>query len=93
MIPLEDALNANARVSWQEAGHKGWRTGQRRALALRFTDLKLGATLVHVIGTANSRLGPFYSKVSLMAIKRRGLLLPMWQGMPATTLYFVDCER
>ena len=58
-----------------------------------FTDLKLGATLVHVIGTANSRLGPFYSKVSLMVIKRRGLLSPMWQGMPATTLYFVDCER
>lgn len=30
---------------------------QKRALALRFTDLKLGATLVHVIGTAKGHQG------------------------------------
>ena len=66
MIPLEDALDADARVSWQEAGQKGSRTGKRRALALRFTDLKLGATLVHVIGTAKSHQGPLCSKVSSM---------------------------
>ena len=59
------------------------------ALALRFTDLKPGATLVHVIGTAKGHQGPLYSKVSLMVIKRRCLLSPMGQSVPATTLYLV----
>ena len=65
------------------SGAEKFASRQKRALALRFTDLKFGATLVDVIGAAKGRQGSLYSKVSLTAIKRRCLLSPMWQSMPA----------
>ena len=57
MIPLEDALGADARVSWREAGHKGSLAYKKQALALRFTDLIHCATLVAVIGAAKGQQG------------------------------------
>ena len=56
---------------------------QKRALALRFTDLIHCATLVAVIGAAKGHQGLMYSKVSFIAMKRRRLPTPMWQSMPA----------
>ena len=83
MIPLEDALGADARVSWREAGQERSASIQERALALRFTDPIHCATLVAVIGAAKSHQGPMYSKVSFIVMKRRHLPTPMWQSMPA----------
>lgn len=42
---------------------------QKRALALRFTDLIHCATFVAVIGAAKGHKGPLYSKVSFMVMK------------------------
>ena len=44
MIPLEDALDADARVSWQEAGQKGSRTGKSRRWR---SDLQISNLVLH----------------------------------------------
>ena len=76
------------------SGAESFAYRRKRALALRFTDLKLGATLVHVIGTAKGHQGPWYSKVSVNVIKRRHLLSPIRQKHARNDLvYGVGSDR
>ncbi len=65
------------------SGAERFASKSKRALALRFPDLKLEATLVDVIGAAKCHQGPLYSKVTVIVVKRRYLLSPIWQSMPA----------